>query len=298
MTSSVVEAEPQSCSSISKARRLHWLYTVLESYFPLPVAVPLCRMLLGAVAYLHRRNVVHRDLKPDNIMVAHGLQDLRLIDFNVAHCMDESGSLTPTGFHAQAAPEVLCGQAPSMASDVWSYGFCMYFMLMGVLPQNRDNQDHTWASLREGAVEAVPFRPREVDHLPDCCILTLKTCLDIQPCRRPLSDQLLEEDWLRTDNIETGTVAKAPAEFQALASLEGFRGERSLPLCFSGNRCICKSMCETSTMDDTMDSPRSDTLSSASNSDCGLSCCYEGTLDMSEVSWSAMEPHDTQAHEL
>lgn len=75
-----------------------------------------------ALAYAHRRLILHCDLKPSNIMVRSGGQPV-LLDFGVAHLLDQPGSaaggaLTP----GYAAPEQLAGEATSVAVDVYGLG--------------------------------------------------------------------------------------------------------------------------------------------------------------------------------
>lgn len=100
-------------------------------------AWPLYWKLLEAVAFLHQCGIVHRDVKPDNVLVSNGLDDLRLADFNTANRTSDSGDMTMTGTWVYAAPEVIHGQSPGVSNDVWAVGLCFYFMLSGKLPQKR-----------------------------------------------------------------------------------------------------------------------------------------------------------------
>ena len=99
--------------------------------------------LVKAVAYIHRRGVVHRDLKPNNILLDKegntGEVYVRLIDFGIASIqgMEASPPLTTSGTEigtvAYMAPERLSGiAAPS--NDIYSLGIILYQMLTGQLP--------------------------------------------------------------------------------------------------------------------------------------------------------------------
>lgn len=90
--------------------------------------------LFSAVAHLHEHEVLHRDIKPQNILVSHGVSDLRLADFNVARALRDGASVTPVGDPNYRAPEVLAGDPCSASSDVWQSGLCIYFSLGGILP--------------------------------------------------------------------------------------------------------------------------------------------------------------------
>lgn len=92
-----------------------------------------------AVDFAHRHLVVHRDLKPGNLMVT-GDGELRLLDFGIAKLMGEGSSshLTVTGFQPltpqYASPEQMLGQPITTASDIYSLGVILYELLTGSSP--------------------------------------------------------------------------------------------------------------------------------------------------------------------
>ena len=99
--------------------------------------------LVKAVAYMHRRGVIHRDLKPNNILLDKegntGEVYVRLIDFGIASIqgMEASPPLTTAGTEigtaAYMAPERLSGIA-ALSNDIYSLGIILYQMLTGQLP--------------------------------------------------------------------------------------------------------------------------------------------------------------------
>merc|ERR1719330_456349 len=105
---------------------------------PEEVAMPLIAQLVDAVMHLHASRIVHRDIKPQNVLVSRDLKQLKLVDFNVARNLQGGPALTPTGTRLYTAPEVVLGESPSELSDIWSVGLCAYLLLSGSLPQGRD----------------------------------------------------------------------------------------------------------------------------------------------------------------
>ena len=99
--------------------------------------LPLFLKICEGVQYAHQHLVVHRDLKPGNILVT---QDgtPKLLDFGVAKLLDPAANLTRTGFHpftpAYASPEQLLAGPITTATDVYSLGVVLYEMLTGRVP--------------------------------------------------------------------------------------------------------------------------------------------------------------------
>jgi len=202
-----------------------------QKHLPEVVVGPLVSALLQAVDYLHQHRIVHRDIKPQNILVSLNLDDLRLVDFNTAHCLREGRPLTPTGTEIYAAPEVVQGESPSEQSDIWSVGLCAYFMLCGNLPQRRTHAASSRSVLRKRAATPVAFDHPEWCYMSDSCKTMLSRCLALRPSERPAPMTLLQDAWLQSDasvqssvNLSDGLQRLPQSNFQRAVTIQAGQG--------------------------------------------------------------------------
>ncbi|PYC15938.1 bifunctional protein-serine/threonine kinase/phosphatase [Pseudomonas mosselii] len=111
--------------------------TTLAGRPPLPLAqwLEIARQLLQAVGVLHRRNLLHRDIKPDNLH--HGSDgQLRLLDFGLAYCpgLSEDPPNALPGTPSFLAPEAFDGLPPAPRQDLYAVGVTLYHLLTGHYP--------------------------------------------------------------------------------------------------------------------------------------------------------------------
>ncbi|MFE4048475.1 serine/threonine-protein kinase [Streptomyces sp. YIM B13518] len=141
--------------------------------------------VLGALEAAHAAGVLHRDVKPDNVLL--GRYDrVVLTDFGIAQIEGET-NLTDTGGFVGSpeyiAPERVLGQRPGPASDLWSLGVVLYAATEGVSPFRRSNTPATLQSV----LNATPAPPASAQG-PLAEIIT--GLLQKDPARRPNAAQV------------------------------------------------------------------------------------------------------------
>ena len=111
----------------------------LDEYgrFSVDVSVDLIQQLLSAVGVAHDYQVVHRDLKPDNILISNRGKT-KILDFGISKLIDDKHRLTATGSMvgtpAYMAPEQVKGDPVDATADIYSLGMILYELLHGEPP--------------------------------------------------------------------------------------------------------------------------------------------------------------------
>lgn len=116
--------------------------------------------ILSALQHAHEKGVVHRDIKPQNIMVqANG--KLKVTDFGIAQISDsnQGNSGVAMGTVYYISPEQASGKTTTFSSDIYSVGIMLYEMVTGKLPFEGD----TPLSIAMMQVNSAPTRPRKID---------------------------------------------------------------------------------------------------------------------------------------
>lgn len=173
--------------------------------FPWQMVVDITRQVASALQHAHNNGVVHRDLKPGNLLLtAEG--DVKLGDFGVARDLqgaDLTGKGMTVGTHAYMSPEQITGdQSLSGKADLYSMGCCVFEMLTGEKPFSGE----TYAQLFDKHLLA---DPPQIDAFVSSCPKVLQQMtyqlLAKKPADRPFNARQVQAVMLQLDEgIQTG----------------------------------------------------------------------------------------------
>ncbi len=152
------------------ARNLSWASSLddllnEQGALPLEKALPLFQQLLSALQAAHEINIVHRNLKPANILIQRNGQ-IKITDFGQSKIpsMAATVALTGTGSPFYMSPEAIVGQRGDIRSDIFSVGALLYRVLTGEKPFDGEST----ATIVQRVVEQDPASPKLINpHIPE-----------------------------------------------------------------------------------------------------------------------------------
>jgi serine/threonine protein kinase len=155
-----------------------------QSRLDLEETVDIVRGACHGLDYAHRAGVVHRDVKPGNLLIAEEMRQLKLADFGIAKAAEQTritqvGAVLGTA--AYLSPEQATGEEATPASDVYSLGVCAYQFLAGRLPYEYSSL--TELALKQQNDQVVPiteFRP----EVPPALDMAVRRALERDPALR------------------------------------------------------------------------------------------------------------------
>src|SRR5690348_15590799 len=152
-------------------------------------AIAACAEICDALAHAHAAGILHRDVKPSNVLLGVGESRAKLLDFGLAQ-MVEAETLTAQGdvpgTLAYIAPERLAGADATGAADVWAIGVMLWEALAGRHPFWHTSLLDTARAIESGAPSLEELRP----DLPKALITLVDTALSLDPAKRPAAASL------------------------------------------------------------------------------------------------------------
>uniref|UniRef100_A0A672SEP2 non-specific serine/threonine protein kinase n=1 Tax=Sinocyclocheilus grahami TaxID=75366 RepID=A0A672SEP2_SINGR len=172
--------------------------------------------ILSAVEYCHNRNIVHRDLKAENLLLD-GHMNIKIADFGFGNFFQSGKPLaTWCGSPPYAAPEVFEGQqyeGPQL--DIWSMGVVLYVLVCGALPFDGPSLPVLRQRVLEGRFRIPYFMTEDCEHL-------IRRMLVLDPSKRLSIGQIKEHKWMVME-----VPVQRPMLYQQTAEGEASVGEYS-----------------------------------------------------------------------
>ena len=185
----------------------------------LPRALAMFADVCSAVAAGHRRGVVHRDIKPGNVIIAQsdgGHEAAKVLDFGLARVAEQPGQASAPdlliGTAYYMSPEQVSGRPVSPASDVFALTVLLYELATGALPFRGENTVNTLYKITEG--DYTPPRAH-VPELDDAVVAAIEAGLSLDPKDRPRSPIELAElagaPVRHPETLSSGSIPRTPA---------------------------------------------------------------------------------------
>uniref|UniRef100_A0A4W3IQ54 Myosin light chain kinase, smooth muscle n=1 Tax=Callorhinchus milii TaxID=7868 RepID=A0A4W3IQ54_CALMI len=150
------------------------------------------------VQYIHKQEIVHLDLKPENIMCVNKTgARIKLIDFGLARKLESTSSLKVLfGTPEFVAPEVINYEPIGYPTDMWSIGVICYILVSGLSPFMGDNDNETLANVTSATWD---FDDEAFDEISEDAKDFISGLLEKDMKKRMNCEQCLEHKWLKKD---------------------------------------------------------------------------------------------------
>jgi len=203
-------------------------YIAKSGVFTEDMASHIMKQILSAIAYLHSQNIIHSDLKAENIMLVQKDDEdfyCKLIDFGMASKFDPDKKMSQIqGTPYYIAPEVLKNSYDSKA-DIWSLGVLVFILLTGTPPFKASSLKEIFNKILKGKVN---FEDEICKNISEEAIEFIKRLLKYDPVERPTALESLKISWIKTHLQKRKNIRMVSAF--AMRNLKKFNSERKLEM--------------------------------------------------------------------
>ena len=210
------------CNGGSLVKALKYHLTKFNKPIPEEIVRYIVKNILTAVIYLNNKNIIHRDIKSDNILLHYENEEdllsnnfikakIKLIDFGFARYLDENelaGSLVGTPMYMD--PNVLKTFLESKSRvvqgfydqkvDVWSLGILTYELLIGIVPFMSKDIKGLFQNVNKRDFY-IPKEEKRDFYLTEAAIRFIDKTLNIDPNVRPLPAELINDPWFNNEDM-------------------------------------------------------------------------------------------------
>jgi len=201
------------------------------------MATKYLRQILSGLDYMHNINVLHLDLKPENVLCLSKdrLDEVKIIDFGFARKYDPNKPLRIMfGTPEFVAPEVVNYDALGKGTDVWSVGVMAYIMVSGLSPFMGENEQETLSNVSMGEVD---FDDEVFDEVSEDAKDFIEFLLQPKEKQRPSCKECLAHKWLQKSVEEEKEQKKLS---NARKNLRKFIARRRLQRSMTAVRAIAR----------------------------------------------------------
>ena len=177
------------------------------------IAKFLFRQIILGIKYIHSQNIVHRDIKLENIIIDFN-NTVKICDFGIGKVLRSNEELLydKCGTPMYMAPEIVLSSKKNgyrgFPVDIWASGITLYIMLTGNLPFNLNNKSNDELSLKEIKkkdntdlqLQIINFNPKKIKHISEEAFNLLCGLLNKNPEKRLTCDEILNHPWLKNIN--------------------------------------------------------------------------------------------------
>jgi len=167
-----------------------YLKTKPNRKLPEADAKKIFKQMIEGLSYLHQKNIVHRDVKLENILLDSKL-NLKIIDFGFSIEIPREKTLNVfCGTPSYMAPELAMKKDyHGHLIDIWAAGILLYVLLVGYFPFREANEKELFKKIARGQYE-LP------SHLSEDAKVLIRKMLRINPLSRPSAEEILQDKWI------------------------------------------------------------------------------------------------------
>ena len=147
------------------------------------------QQIISGIDYIHKLNIVHRDMKPENLLID-DKKNIKIVDFGLSNTFKDNELLkTACGSPWYAAPEMIAGKEyVGSKADIWSCGIIMYALIWGFLPFEDQNTANLYKKILAGEYSIPRFISDDAKEL-------IKIILITDPDKRWNIDDIKSHTW-------------------------------------------------------------------------------------------------------